>query len=165
MAEIESDVAAPAPQAPPEEEVRVCLFRISGDHYAVTVDVLAEIIIPQKIFPVPTTPSHVIGVMNLRGNIVPIVDIRPAMSLPPQTGVNQIAIIRRDQMTIGVVVDAVSEVAGVPKSSVMAMPAELGAKDPAVRSRSRFIKAVIRREDGVAALLDIDRLIEAIRLS
>jgi chemotaxis signal transduction protein len=87
------------------------------------------------------------------------------MSLPPQTGVNQIAIIRRDQMTIGVVVDAVSEVAGVPKSSVMAMPAELGAKDPAVRSRSRFIKAVIRREDGVAALLDIDRLIEAIRLS
>ena len=78
MADINTEVTAEVVQhATAEEEVRICLFSISGDTYAVTVDLLAEIIIPQKVFPVPTTPSHVIGIINLRGNIVPIVDIRP----------------------------------------------------------------------------------------
>ena len=83
MADINTEVTAEVlQQATAEEEVRICLFSISGDTYAVTVDHLAEIIIPQKVFPVPTTPSHVIGIINLRGNIVPIVDIRPVLSLP-----------------------------------------------------------------------------------
>ena len=70
MADNETDVTVEVtPAAGAEEQVRICLFSISGDYYAVTVDILAEIIIPQKIFPIPTTPSHVIGVITLRGYI------------------------------------------------------------------------------------------------
>lgn len=166
MADIDTDVTAEGVQhATAEEDVRICLFSISGDTYAVTVDILAEIIIPQKIFSVPTTPSHVIGIINLRGNIVPIVDIRPALSLPVAAGANQIAIIRHNQMTLGILVDNVAEVIAVPLSSVLPLPADVAAQDAGAKNRSRYLKALIQRQNGVAALLNIDRLLEAIRLS
>ena len=165
MAGIDTDVAADVAQSLPEEEVRICLFSMSGDYYAVTVDVLAEIIITQKVFPVPTTPSHVLGIINLRGNIVPIVDIRPALSLPQLSGINQIAIVNHERMIVGIVVDAVSEVIAVPRSSVLPLPAEISTQDAGIRRRSRFLRAVIQKGDTVAALLDIDRLFEAIKLS
>jgi len=166
LADINTEVTAEVVQhATAEEEVRICLFSISGDTYAVTVDLLAEIIIPQKVFPVPTTPSHVIGIINLRGNIVPIVDIRPALSLPSNTSLNQVAIIRHEQMTIGIVVDAVADVISVPVSSVLPLPADIAVQASDAKSRSRYLKAIVQRQNGVAALLNIDRLLEAIRLS
>ena len=166
MADINTEVTAEVlQQATTEEEVRICLFSISGDTYAVTVDLLAEIIIPQKVFPVPTTPSHVIGIINLRGNIVPIVDIRPALSLPSTTGIHQVAIIRHEHMTIGIVVYSVADVISVPVSSVLPLPAEITAQESDARGRSRYLKAIVQRQNGVAALLNIDRLLEAIRLS
>ena len=164
MADIVADVTAEVGKTA-EEDVRICLFSISGDTYAVTVDILAEIIIPQKVFPVPTTPSHVIGIINLRGNIVPIVDIRPALSLPVTAGVNQIAIIRYNQMTLGILVDTVAEVIAVPLSSVLPLPAEVAVQEAGAKSRSRYLKAIIQRQNGVAALLNIDRLLEAVRLA
>jgi len=166
LADIVTDVTAEVVQhATAEEEVRICLFSISGDTYAVTVDILAEIIIPQKIFSVPTTPSHVIGIINLRGNIVPIVDIRPALSLPVVAGANQIAIIRYNQMTLGILVDTVAEVISVPVSSVLPLPAEIAVQESGAKNRSRYLRAIIQRPNGVAALLNIDRLLEAIRLN
>ncbi len=166
MAEIGTDVTAEVAQhAPEEEEVRICLFSIGGDLYAVTVDILAEIIIPQKVFPVPTTPAFVLGVISLRGNIVPIVDIRPALSLPATSGAGQVAIIRHNQYTIGIIVDAVSEVVSVPVSRILPLPAEVSVQDPGSRSRNRYLQAVVQRPSGVAALLHIDRLLEAISLA
>ena len=165
MADIDTNVAAEVQQAIAEEEVRICLFSISGDSYAVTVDLLAEIIIPQKVFPVPTTPSHVIGIINLRGNIVPIVDIRPVLSLPSTAGLNQVAIIRHEQLTIGIVVDSVADVISVPVSSILPLPAETAVQESDTKGRSRYLKAIVQRQNGVAALLNIDRLLEAIRLS
>jgi purine-binding chemotaxis protein CheW len=165
LADIDTNVAAEVQQAIAEEEVRICLFSISGDSYAVTVDVLAEIIIPQKIFPVPTTPSHVIGIINLRGSIVPIVDIRPALSLPALSGANQVAIIRYDEIILGIVVDTVAEVVSVPLSSVLPLPAEVSMQDAGAKNRSKYLKAIIQRQNGVAALLNIDRLLEAIRFT
>jgi purine-binding chemotaxis protein CheW len=166
LADISTDVTAEVvQQAIAEEEVRICLFSISGDTYAVTVDILAEIIIPQKIFSVPTTPSHVIGIINLRGNIVPIVDIRPALSLPASAGANQIIIIGYNQMTLGILVDTVAEVISVPLSSVLPLPADVAFQESGAKNRNRYLKAIIQRQSGVAALLNIDRLLEAIRLS
>ena len=165
MADIGTDVTADVlQQSTAEEEVRICLFGIGGDTYAVTVDVLVEIIIPQKIFPVPTTPSFVTGVISLRGNIVPIVDIRPALAIPPASGIGQVAILRHRQMTIGIVVDAVSEVVSVPLSSVLPLPAEAGVQEAGTKNRSRYLLAIVQRSSGVAALLNVERLLEAITL-
>jgi len=163
LAEFDNDFAADVTAVLPEEEIRVCLFNIGEDNYAIPVDLLTEIITLQKIFPVPTTPSHVLGVINLRGNIVPIVDIRPAFSLPQLTTPGQIAIVKYGTMTLGIVVDNVSEVVGVPESSVQEIPPDYGAR--AGKNRSRFIQGLIPRETNVAALLNIERVIDAIKLT
>jgi chemotaxis signal transduction protein len=96
---------------------------------------------------------------------VPIVDIRPALSLPPASGIGQVAIIRFHQITIGIVVDTVSEVVSVPVSSILPLPAEASVQDAGARSRNRFLQAIVQRPTGVAALLNIDRLLESISLS
>ena len=163
MAEIDNDVTADVIDVMPEEEFRICLFSLGEDLYAVPVEILTEIIISQKIFPVPTTPSHVLGVINLRGNIVPIVDIRSALSLPRQSIPGQIAILKQDAVIIGIIVDNVSEVVGVPLSKVLAIPGD--ADGQADKGRSRFLKGIIQRDGGVAALLDVKRILEEIKLA
>jgi len=168
LAAIDNDVAVDARDALPDEEMRICLFSIGEDSYAIPVGVLTEIIIPQKIFPVPTTPPHVLGVINLRGTIVPIVDIRPALSLPQKPVPGQIAIIKHGAMMLGIVVDNVSAVRSVPASSIQALPsdaADAGAPQPAGKDRTRFFMGVIQREGSAAALLNIDRIIEEIKLT
>jgi purine-binding chemotaxis protein CheW len=164
LAAIDNDVTADVAAGLTEGELRICLFSIGEDTYAIPVDVLTEIIISQKIFPVPTTPSHVLGVINLRGNIVPIVDIRPALSLPLRSAPGQIAIAKHGTMMLGIVVDNVSAVLSVPESSVQMLPADAGSQQPAGKNRTRFFKGIIQREAGVAALLNIERIIEEIRL-
>lgn len=165
MAFIDNDVTADVMDVQPEEEIRICLFSIGIDTFAIPVGVLTEIIIPQKIFPVPTTPSHVLGVINLRGNIVPVVDIRPALSLPQQSVPGQIAILKLGAMTLGIVVDNVSTVIPVPESSVRTLPNDAAEKQTANGTRARFLKGIIQRDGGVVALLDIDRVVDEIKLA
>jgi purine-binding chemotaxis protein CheW len=137
LAEINNDATADVTDVVPEEEVRVCLFSIGEDTYAIPVGLLTEILLSQKIFPIPTTPSYVLGVMNLRGNIVPVVDIRPALSLPPADAPGQIAIIKQGTITLGIIVDNVSEVVGIPERSVQTLPADTGAQTG--KNRGRFL--------------------------
>lgn len=165
MAVINNDFTTDVMNILPEEEIRVCLFSIGNDTYAIPVDILVEVVNPQKIFPVPTTPSHVIGVVNLRGNIIPIVDIRPALALPPQSLPGQIVVLKLGAMMLGIAVDSVSSVIQVPESSIQTPKKEAAEKHAGGTSRSRFLRGVIRHEAVTAALLDIDRVIDEIRLS
>ncbi len=118
----------------------------------------------QKIFPVPTTPSHVLGVINLRGNIVPIVDIRPALFLPQRSVPGQIAIIKQESMMLGIIVDNVSAVISIPISYIQPLPPETGLQQTA-KNRTRFLRGIIHRDTGVAALLNIERVIDEIMLT
>lgn len=164
MAEFDSDVTAEVIDVMPEEETRICLFSIGEDTYAIPVELLLEIIIPQKIFPIPTTPPHVLGVINLRGSIVPIVDIRAALSLPQQSALGQIAIIKHGAIMLGISVDNVATVLAVQESSIQAIPADSSGLS-GVKNRSRFFKGIIQRETGVAALLNIERVLDEIKLT
>lgn len=163
MAETDHDVAAEAIDVATEEEIRICLFSIGEDYFALPIETLTEIIIPQRVFPVPTTPPHVLGVINLRGNIVPIVDIRPTLALPQKTPVGQVAIIKHGTIALGIAVDNVSEVISVPESGLLALPPDQPGFT-AAPGRNRFFKAVVQREGAAAALLDLDKLIEAVKL-
>jgi purine-binding chemotaxis protein CheW len=164
LADLDNDVTTEVIEVLPEEKRSVCLFTLGEGTYAIPVELLTEIIISQKIFPVPSTPSHVFGVINLRGNIVPIVDIRPALSLPQTSVPGQIVIVKHGTVSLGIVVDNVYEVVGVPESSVQAIPSEQG-KQQAGSNPNRFLMGIIQRETGPAALLNIERVFEEIKLS
>ena len=162
MAELDNGVTAEVVDMIPEEELRICLFSIGEDLYAIPVEMLTEIIVLQKIFPVPTTPPHVLGVINLRGNIVPIVDIRPALELPLQGTPGKIAIIKRGSLNIGIIVDNVYEVVAVPVSRILDLPSDTGTQ--AGKDRGRFLKGTVKRQSGDAVLLDIVQIFEEIKL-
>ena len=166
MAEFDQDVTTEEIEdVIPEEEIRICLFTIGGDTYALPVELVTEIIIPQKIFPVPTTPPHVLGVINLRGSIVPIVDIRDTLLLSQETTLGQIILLQHGLVTFGMIVDTVSEIVSIPESRFLAVPPE-HTVNPVAAGRSKFFKAVVQRDEGgAAALLDIDQLYEAVKLA
>ncbi len=164
MADLDNDVTTEVIETLPEEKRSVCLFTIGKGTYAIPVELLTEIILSQKIFPVPSTPSHVLGVINLRGNVIPIVDIRPALSLPPTSVPGQIIIVNHRTTTLGIVVDNVYEVVGVPESSVQTIPPD-NEKQQAGTNLNSFLMGIIQRETGVASLLNIERVFDAIKLN
>src|SRR6201994_1609031 len=134
-------------------------FEIGSETYGVDILRVREIRGWTAVTKIPHAPPHVLGVLNLRGSIVPIVDLRMRFSLDraEYTAVTVIIVVsvmsaagRRD---FGVVVDGVSDVVDVNIEEVKAAP-ELGAK-----GATDYIRGLVPVSDRMVVLLDIDRLI------
>jgi len=138
---------------------QVLTFVLGGETYGVDILRVQEIRGWSAVTKIPHAPSHVLGVLNLRGSIVPIVDLRMRFSLEraEYTAITVIIVLsvisgasRRD---FGVVVDGVSDVVDVNGAEVKAAP-DLGS-----RSATEHIRGLVQISDRMVVLLDIDRLI------
>jgi purine-binding chemotaxis protein CheW len=142
-----------------EESHQVLTFVLGNETYGVDILRVQEIRGWSAVTKIPHAPPHVLGVLNLRGSIVPIVDLRMRFSLDraEYTTVTVIIVVsvisaagRRD---FGVVVDGVSDVVDVNTAEVKAAP-ELGAK-----GATDYIRGLVPVSERMVVLLDIDRLI------
>jgi purine-binding chemotaxis protein CheW len=142
-----------------EESHQVLTFVLGKETYGVDILRVQEIRGYSAVTKIPHAPPHVLGVLNLRGSIVPIVDLRMRFSLDraEYTAVTVIIVVavmssagRRD---FGVVVDGVSDVVDVNTEEVKAAP-DLGA-----RGATDYIRGLVPVADRMVVLLDIDRLI------
>jgi purine-binding chemotaxis protein CheW len=105
--------------------------------------------------PVPNTPSYIKGVMNLRGTIIPVVDLRGKLALT-ETEYNQftvIIVVTVGTKVVGLIVDSVSDVLNIPKADIQAAP-EFGSTVDV-----RFIDGLTKAGEKIVMLLDIDRVI------
>ena len=127
------------------------VFRLSGELYGVSIEQIREIIPFQAITRVPHTPDYVVGVTNLRGRVIPVIDLRLRLGLPagPPKAEHKIAVAENDGITVGMIVDGVSEVLQVNSTVVEPVP------PMAVRGEARHIKGVAKLEDRI--LLDLPR--------
>jgi purine-binding chemotaxis protein CheW len=136
-------------------------FLLGDGQYAVPIDRVQEIKGWDTVTRVPYTPPFVLGVVNLRGEIVPVIDLRLRFELPeaPYDASTVIVVVRvpaeRGERTAGLVVDAVSDVHDVPSESMQSAPALSGMSDQA------FILGVAQLQDRLVVLLDVDRLVSA----
>jgi len=146
-------------KGPGEESHQVLTFVLGNETYGVDILRVQEIRGWSAVTKIPHAPPHVLGVLNLRGSIVPIVDLRMRFSLDraEYTTVTVIIVVsvisaagRRD---FGVVVDGVSDVVDVNTEEVKAAP-ELGAK-----GATDYIRGLVPVAERMVVLLDIDRLI------
>jgi purine-binding chemotaxis protein CheW len=134
-------------------------FMLAGEEYGVDILRVQEIKGWDKVTRIPHTPDFVLGVINLRGAVVPILDLRrrfglEAIDFGPTTVVIVVRVAGgRDERTVGVVVDAVSEVYNVDAADTKPPPDVCGNVDTA------FVKALATIEEKMLILLDIDRLI------
>jgi purine-binding chemotaxis protein CheW len=143
------------------ESHQVLTFVLGTETYGVDILRVQEIRGWQAVTKIPNSPPHVLGVLNLRGSIVPIVDLRKRFNLEQAeyTAVTVIIVLtvrseagRRD---FGVVVDGVSDVVDVEASAVRPTP-DLGS-----RAATDHIRGLVPLNERMVVLLDIDRLIGA----
>ncbi|HKT72911.1 MAG TPA: chemotaxis protein CheW [Steroidobacteraceae bacterium] len=151
--------SAKTEQTARDESHQVLTFVLGNETYGVDILRVQEIRGWSAVTKIPQAPSHVLGVLNLRGSIVPIVDLRMRFSLErvEYTAVTVIIVVsvnspagRRD---FGVVVDGVSDVVDVKTADVKDAP-ELGST-----AATDYIRGLVPVSDRMVVLLDIDRLI------
>lgn len=132
-------------------------FAVGDELFALSTEVAREVIAPPPITPLPHVPAYVKGLVNLRGRLIPILDLRARLGLPEaSTRETSIVIVeRRDEFT-GLVVDRLVDVFDLGPSEIQPVPA-LGAVPSA-----RLLAGIAPREGGrQALLLDLDRLLGA----
>lgn len=130
-------------------------FGVSKEEYAVGIMDVTEIVGMQKIIEVPDVPGYIKGVINLRGKVIPVMDIRLRFNLAEREYDDRTVIIVLDvQGTLtGLVVDRVNEVLELPPEQITPPPYRAGAKDNSV------IAGMGKHNDEVSIILDVRRLL------
>ncbi len=138
-------------------EIQIACFRLIDDLYAVDIMRIKEIIRPQRLTNLPKAPSFIDGVINLRGSVIPVVDLRKRFDMPARDpgSSTRLLIVRLSAQTIGLVVDDVTEVITVPVSDIKPPPA---VSDGLIADH---LLGVCLHGDILVMLLDIDRLLNA----
>jgi purine-binding chemotaxis protein CheW len=120
-----------------EEEEQFVVFKLDEQEYAVPIETVQEIVrIPDELIHVPKTPDFVEGVINLRGNVLPVIDLRKRFDLQEkQRDEHQrIMVFVIDNISVGFIVDSVNEVLKIPKSVIQKSP-ELSAEQAKIFTR------------------------------
>jgi purine-binding chemotaxis protein CheW len=128
---------------------------LEDEVYGVNVMQVQEVLRLTEIAPVPGAPDYVIGIINLRGNVVTVIDTRSRFNLPPTENDDnsRIIIIEVNGNVIGMLVDRVAEVVYTHQSEIDTAP-NVGKDDS-----SRFIQGVCSREDQLLILIDVNKLL------
>ncbi len=140
-------------------------FMLAGEEYGVDILRVQEIKGWDSVTPVPNMPKYILGVINLRGTIVPIVDLRLRFSMEkiPYGATTVIIVLKvmhaNGSRVMGIVVDGVSDVYNVPGDEIKPPPDFGGAVN------TEFVKGLATLEEKMVIVLDIDQLMNSKELS
>lgn len=129
-------------------------FYLNAEKYGVNVLLVSEVLKNTEIAPVPGAPSYVHGIINLRGNVVTVVDTRERLGLSPREADDstRIVVIELDDQVLGIMVDSVAQVANLRESEIEFAP-NVGNDES-----SKYIHGVSNQDDELLILLDMDRM-------
>jgi purine-binding chemotaxis protein CheW len=130
-------------------------FHLGNEVYAIEIRHVTEIIGILKITPIPEMPAHVKGVINLRGKIIPVMDVRTRFRIEPRAYDERtcVIVVHLQDTDVGLVVDTVSEVADLPEANIEA------AGGLAQGRGTAFIKGIGKVGDDIRIILDVDKLL------
>src|ERR1700728_1557186 len=123
-----AQAAAQSEEEDSNDELQLVSFDVDGQEYAIAIEDVQEIVqVPEAVIHVPRSDSHVLGVMTLRSRLLPLVNLRSMFALPHRDldEKSRIVVLTLNGVSVGVVVDAVSEVLRVSRSGVDPLPALL----------------------------------------
>ena len=130
-------------------------FRLAGETYGINVMQVQEVLRYTEVAPVPGAPGYVLGIINLRGNVVTVIDTRNRFGLESgeMTDNTRIVIIETEGHVIGVLVDSVAEVVYLRQSEVENAP-NVGNDESA-----KFIQGVCHKNDELLILIELNKLL------
>ncbi|AIY89716.1 chemotaxis protein CheW [Geoglobus acetivorans] len=138
------------------DNVQVIVFTLGEERYGVDISQVREIIKPSEITRIPNAPDFVEGVINLRGQITTIINLRKRFNMEPKPIDNntRIIVVEYDNAVIGMMVDNVTEVKYLPVSEIEELPQVITS-----RSEARFLKGVGKLPDGLLILIDLNKVL------
>ena len=152
-----ADVNTPLEAGANLSSQQTVVFRMGDESFGIDIFRVHEIIRMREITPIPRTDKHIRGLVNLRGNTIPVIDLGARLNLTTagMTDSTRIIVVESDQGNIGIIVDSVSEVITLEPDQVESTP-------PLIADGSNdFVKAVARRDDCLITLLDLDKTLVA----
>ncbi|ATL93222.1 chemotaxis protein CheW [Aeromonas sobria] len=138
-----------------DEVLQWVTFQLENETYGINVMQVQEVLRYTEIAPVPGAPEYVLGIINLRGNVVTVIDTRSRFGLPSGdvSENSRIVIIEAEKQVIGIMVDSVAEVVYLRSSEIDAAPA-VGTEESA-----KFIQGVSNRDGQLLILVDLNKLL------
>ena len=130
-------------------------FRLAEEEYGIEICHVTEIVGMQKITSLPDMPDYLRGMINLRGKVIPVLDVRTRFKIPIREYDNRtcIIVVNINDNSVGLVVDTVRDVANIPGTEIEP-PAKIQNKEG-----SSYIKGMGKVGDSVKILLDVDKLL------
>lgn len=133
--------------------MQVVIFRLNKEQFAVETSKVQSINDAMKITKVPKAPAHIKGIINLRGNVISILDINLLMDVAKQknneNSEESIIILEMEDELVGIVVDQVDEVLDLDESIIEKISDD---------NRKAYVQGIINFKDKVVTLIDIDKL-------
>lgn len=138
-----------------QDQAQLVVFQLAGEFYAVDIHQVREIIRMPEVTRVPRTPDFVEGVINLRGSVIPIIDLRKrfGMDAVEANDEQRIVVVELEDKTLGVIVDAVTEVLRIERDKIEPPSPYIVSVD------TQYIKGIARLEERLVILLDVARVL------
>lgn len=151
------DNTSPDPVQTAAVDTQTVVFRLSDESYGVEIFRVNEIIRPREITPIPLSEPHILGLVNLRGKTIPVVDLRTRLQLATSesTYASRIIVVETEQGNVGMMVDAVTEVVTLLAEEIEDAPELVTEVD------NDFVRGVAKRNQGLITLLDLDQALAA----
>ena len=136
-------------------EQQLVVFELANEFYGINIAIVESIIKMQAITQLPQTPAYVKGVTNLRGSVLPVIDLRTrfALDLKEDTRQTRIMIVTMGSIKAGIIVDSVSEVLRVADDTVEPLPPMINSVD------SAFLKGIVRLENRLIIMLELNKVL------
>lgn len=138
-----------------DEVLQWVTYKLGEETYGINVMQVQEVLRHTEIAPVPGAPEYVLGIINLRGNVVTVIDTRARFGLEPTelTDNTRIVIIESEEQVVGILVDSVAEVVYLRSSEIDSAP-NVGTEESA-----KFIQGVSNRDGQLLILVDLNKLL------
>ncbi len=136
-------------------------FRLDNEDYAIAITKIQEIILMKPITRIPQVPDFIEGLINLRGSVIPIVNLRKRFGLPPREidDETRTIVVNVHEKTVGCVVDAVTQVMRINRDQIQ--PPPLGV----MAVNHQYLAGLAKLDDRLMIILDIDKLFQAEELA
>lgn len=133
-------------------EEHVVIFRLGQEYYAIDIQAVQEIVRMQAITAIPGTDFWVEGITNLRGRVVPVIDLRKRcnVTVSDYTPETRIVVVSSATGMVGIIVDAVSEVMRIPSDQVEVPSSVVNVAENA------YLRAIAKLDDRLVSLMDLD---------
>ena len=132
---------------------KFAVFKISDEVFGITISRVVEIIKVQKVFTIPGLPVFLSGVMNVRGAVIPLIDLRKRFGTEPAGKKERIILVRYDQEKVGFLVDEIREILSLAPEEMTRPPALFRG------FKTEYITGLGRKGDSIIILLNIDNLL------